>query len=130
LSRLSLFLQLFGSAIAILLEFIEELTPTGYFEIISAHKRLLQPVSLFRFQYVKYGMIPFVKNNYKVQGGGLKHQPLNILPPGILFKDLENKSMLILFPQYFKAASEIKRLTGEIHKYDLGPSPNDPPKKW
>jgi hypothetical protein len=75
-------------------------------------------------------MIPFVKNNYKVQGAGFKHQQLNILPPGILYNDQQNKSMLIVFPQYFKSASEIKRLTGEIHKQDLGPSPNDPPKKW
>lgn len=33
-----------------------------------------------------------------------------------------------MFPQYFKAPSEIKRLTGDVQKYDLGPSPNDAPK--
>jgi hypothetical protein len=76
---------------------------------------------------VKYGLIPFVKNKFEVKGAGFKHEALKILPPGILYKDLQNKSRLIVFPQYFKTASEIKRLTGEVHKYNLGPSANDPP---
>lgn len=73
-------------------------------------------------------MIPFVKNKYEVQGAGFQHKQLSILPAGVLYKDLKHKSLAIMFPQYFKAPSEIKRLTGDVQKYDLGPSPNDAPK--